>query len=419
MYKFTAAPLYSISCNFYKPYDAFLRHPMSFQIAKVKGIPVRLHFTLLIVFFLIAWTLASSFMPRYFPNLTIVQYWIMGATGAIILFISVFLHELMHSIIALRYGMKVRQIILFIFGGVSEIPEETRDFRKEFKIAIAGPAASFAIAGALAASWWLASQITPAGQQLLATKQVVEGILLYGAIINTMLGGFNLIPAFPLDGGRILRAGLVAWKKDYDSATRIAARVGIAISYGFMGVGFLIMISGSFISGIWILLIGWFLNSGAQSYLSQHELTSVLGGVRLKDIMNTRVIAVRKDVKIDVLLKEYFAIYMKSSFPVIDYSGRMLGMVTLKRVQETPEDKREELTAGEIIIPLEDLVVMLPSKSADEALMKMTRTRIGKVFVCDPQGVLLGLVSKTDIMNMASERQEFQQELRKFAASNA
>ena len=235
---------------------------MSFQIAKVKGIPVRLHFTLIIVFFLVAWTLASSFMPQYFPNLATVQYWIMGAIGAILLFISVFLHELMHSVIALRYGIKVRQIILFIFGGVSEIPEETRDFRKEFKIAIVGPA-SFAIAGALAVSWWFVSQISPAEQQLLATKQVVEGILLYGAIINTMLGGFNLIPAFPLDGGRILRAGLVAWKKDYDSATRIAARVGIAISYGFMGVGFLAMITGSFISEIWILLIGWFLNSGA------------------------------------------------------------------------------------------------------------------------------------------------------------
>jgi Zn-dependent protease/predicted transcriptional regulator len=392
---------------------------MSFQIAKVKGIPVRLHFTLVIVFFLIAWTLASSFMPQYFPNLTIVQYWIMGSIGAIILFISVLLHELMHSVMALRYGIKVRQIILFIFGGVSEITEETRDFRKEFKIAIAGPAASFAIAGVLAVSWWLVSQITPSEQQLLAAKQIVEGILLYGAIINTMLGAFNLIPAFPLDGGRILRAGLVAWKKDFDSATRTVARVGIAISYGFMGVGFLTMITGYFISGIWILLIGWFINSGAQSYLSQHELTSVLAGVRLKDIMNTRVIAVRKDIKIDELLKEYFAIYMKSSFPVIDYSGRMLGMVTLKRVHETPEDKRQELTAGEIMIPLEDLVVMLPSRSADEALMKMTRTRMGKVFVCDPQGVLLGLVSKTDIMNMASERQEFQQELKKLAASDS
>jgi predicted transcriptional regulator len=145
----------------------------------------------------------------------------------------------------------------------------------------------------------------------------------------------------------------------------------------------------------------------------------VLAGVLLKDIMNTRVIAVRKDIKIDVMLKEYFAIYMKSSFPVIDYSGRMLGMVTLKRVQEIPEDKRQELTAGEIMIPLEDLVVMLPSRSAEEALMKMTRTRIGKVFVCDSQGVLLGLVSKTDIMNMASERQEFQEELRKFAANDS
>jgi Zn-dependent protease/predicted transcriptional regulator len=392
---------------------------MSFQIAKVKGIPVRLHFTLIIVFFLIAWTLASSFMPQYFPNLTTVQYWIMGAAGAIILFISVFLHELMHSVVALRYGMKVRQIILFIFGGVSEIPEETRDFRKEFRIAIAGPAASFAIAGALAVSWWLASQITPAGQELATTKQVVEGILLYGAIINTMLGGFNLIPAFPLDGGRLLRAGLVAWKKDYDSATRTAARVGIAISYGFMGVGFLTMITGSFISGIWILLIGWFLNSGAQSYLSQHELTSVLAGVRLKDIMNTRVIAVSKDAKVEEVLKEYFTIYMKSSFPVIDYGGKMLGMVTLKRVHEIPEDKRQQLTAGEIMVPLEDLVIMLPSRSADEALMKMTRTRIGKVFVCDTQGVLLGLVSKTDMMNMASERQEFQQELRKLAANDS
>src|SRR5215217_2698263 len=103
-------------------------------------------------------------------------------------------------------------IILFIFGGVSEIPEETRDFRKEFKIAIVGPAASFVIAAALAVSWWPASQITPAAPQPLATKQVVEGILLYGAIINTLLGTFNLIPAFPLDGGRILRAGLVTWK---------------------------------------------------------------------------------------------------------------------------------------------------------------------------------------------------------------
>jgi predicted transcriptional regulator len=134
--------------------------------------------------------------------------------------------------------------------------------------------------------------------------------------------------------------------------------------------------------------------------------------------MNTRVITVRSHAKVEELLKEYFAIYMKSSFPVIDYDGRMLGLVTLKRVHEIPEDKRQQLTAGEIMIPLEDLVVMLASRGADEALMKMTRTRIGKVFVCDPQGILLGLVSKTDIMNVVSERQEFQHEPKKFATND-
>ena len=248
---------------------------MSFQIAKVKSIPIRLHFTLIIAFLLIAWTLATGFMPQYVPGLTAAQYWIMGAAGAIILFFSVFLHELMHSVVAIRYGIRVRQIILFIFGGVSDLPEETKDFRKEFKITVAGPATSFAISAIFAGLWWLLAQAGAALPQPIV-GQAIGGVFLYGALINALLGAFNLIPAFPLDGGRILRAGLVKWKKNYDDATRVAARVGIIISYGFMAFGFFAMIFGSFISGIWILLIGWFLNSGAQSYLSQHELTSVL-----------------------------------------------------------------------------------------------------------------------------------------------
>jgi Zn-dependent protease len=145
---------------------------LSFQIAKVKGIPVRLHFTLILVFLLITWTLASNFMPQYFPDLAPIQYWIMGIAGAIVLFVSVFLHELMHSVVALRYGMKVRQIILFIFGGVSDIQEETKDFRKEFRIAAAGPIASFAIAGIFAAIWWPISQYA-------GNFTVIEGVLLW------------------------------------------------------------------------------------------------------------------------------------------------------------------------------------------------------------------------------------------------
>ena len=343
-------------------------------------------------------------MPQYFPDLAPIQYWIMGIAGAIVLFVSVFLHELMHSIVALSYGMKVRQIILFIFGGVSDIQEETKDFRKEFRIAAAGPVASFAIAGIFAAIWWPISQTA-------ANFPVIEGVLLYGAIVNVLLGAFNLIPAFPLDGGRILRAGLIRWKKSYNEATRIAAKVGIAISYGFMGIGFFAMLFGSFISGIWILLIGWFLNSGAQSYLAQHELTSVLSTVRLQDIMNSRVIAVGKDMSVGELLAQYFGRYMKSSFPVLDNSGRLLGMVTVQKALDVPEHSRQSVRVAEIMIPASQLAVMLPETQADQGLAEMLRTGAGRIFVCNAQGIMLGLVSKTDIMDVAKERQELQEKL--------
>jgi Zn-dependent protease/CBS domain-containing protein len=395
---------------------------LSFQIAKVKGIPVRLHFTLIIVFLLITWTLASSFMPQYFPDLAPIQYWIMGIAGAIVLFASVFLHELMHSIVALRYGVKVRQIILFIFGGVSDIQEETKDFRKEFRIAAAGPVASFVIAGIFAAIWWPISQITTTTTTTTTTNAnllVIEGVLLYGAIVNVLLGAFNLIPAFPLDGGRILRAGLIRWKKSYNEATRIAARIGIGVSYGFMGIGFFAMLFGSFVSGIWILLIGWFLNSGAQSYLAQHQLTSVLANVRLQDMMNTRVIAVGKDMSISELLGQYFGRYMKSSFPVVDESGRLLGMVNVQKALDVPEYSRQSVRVAEIMIPVSQLAVMLPETRADQGLEEMMRTGTGKIFVCDAQGIMLGLVSKTDIMDVAKERQELQEKLGSISKSSA
>jgi CBS domain-containing protein len=234
-----------------------------------------------------------------------------------------------------------------------------------------------------------------------------------------LLGAFNLIPAFPLDGGRILRAGLIKWKKSYNEATRIAAKVGIAISYGFMGLGFFAMLFGSFVSGIWILLIGWFLNSGAQSYLAQHELTSVLSTVRLQDIMNTRVIAVGKDISVGELLARYFSRYMKSSFPVLDNSGRLLGMVTVQKALDVPEHSRESVRVAQIMIPANQLTVMLPETPADQGLTQMLQTGTGKIFVCNAEGTMLGLVSKTDIMDVAKERQELKEKLGSINESDA
>src|SRR5919109_918670 len=153
---------------------------LSLQVIKIKGIPIRLHFTLIIVFFLITWTLAARLMPEIYPGLARTEYWIIGILGASVLFISVLLHELAHSIVALKYGLKVRQIELFIFGGVSEIEEgeSSKDFRKEFKIAVVGPITSFVIAGILALVWWLLSLLLSSSPQtgLTATIDSIKSI---------------------------------------------------------------------------------------------------------------------------------------------------------------------------------------------------------------------------------------------------
>src|SRR5919198_2638 len=166
---------------------------MSIQITKLKGIPIRLHFTLIIVFFLVAWTLSGSLMPEIYPGLTRGEYWIIGTFGASTSFISILLHELAHSIVALRYGLRVRQIILFIFGGVSDIEEgdSSKDFHKEFKIAVAGTITSFAIAALLGLSWWVFISAAQTGESSSAANNnviiIIEAILQYGAIINAVL----------------------------------------------------------------------------------------------------------------------------------------------------------------------------------------------------------------------------------------
>lgn len=398
---------------------------MSLQITRVKGIPIRLHYTLIIVFFLITFTVSVYLMPDINPGLTTLEYWIMGIICAVILFVSVLLHELAHSIIALRYGIKVRQIILFIFGGMSDIEEEmpgggevSKDFGKEFKIAVVGPVTSFIIAGVLGLLLVMVSLVNENEVSDLSSSMVLnisKGILWYGMVINIILGGFNLIPAFPMDGGRILRAALLRWKKDFDQATRISVKAGILMSYVFMGIGFLIMFSGSFVSGMWLLLIGWFLNSGAQSYLSEHELMRILSTIPLGAIMNTRIITVGENLTIDSLIKDYFNLYSKDSFPVLSSEpddNRLLGMVTFKDASNITDSERSLTKTNKIMIPKADLIIMSENRKANEALLQISRKRMGKVFVCNDDGKLIGVVSKTDIMNAASEKSEYEKAAR-------
>ncbi|HJT83008.1 MAG TPA: site-2 protease family protein [Nitrososphaeraceae archaeon] len=388
---------------------------MSLEIGKIKKIPIKLHFTLIIVFFLISWTLASGFMPRYFPDLADTQYWIMGIIGAIVLFVSVLLHELSHSLLSIRYGIQVNQIILFIFGGVSDIKEETKDFRKEFNIAVVGPLTSYALSGLF---WILFITISYIGDTIQKNEGVnylilLEGILLYSSIINLIVGTFNLIPAFPLDGGRMLRAGLTKWKKDFDQSTRIASKIGIGISFGIMGLGFIAILKGAFLGGFWLFIIGWFLNSGAQTYLQQNELSSKIKGIKLKELMNPNFIAVKPDLKISDLITNYFNLYWKSAFPVVNDNNQLVGMITTETIFKKDRKEVENKKVEELMIPLSEVIVMNENKEANDALIQLFRKGMSRIFIVDNDSRLLGLVSKTDIINLAKERDEFMQTTKK------
>lgn len=386
---------------------------MSFQVGRIKGIRIRLHFTLIITFFLIDWTLATYFMPDYVKGLSTADYWLMGSVATVLLFFSILLHELAHSIVAIRYDIPVKSITLFIFGGVSDIAKEPKDFHQEFKMSIVGPLTSFGLGVILAFFYWLVSQSDLiSGNHVLYLEQI-KGILFYGAVANIMLGAFNLIPAFPLDGGRVLRAGLVRWKRDYHDATKTATTIGVIISYGFMGYGFLSLFHGDFIGGLWIVLIGWFLHDGARSYMSQFELTSTLQGMTVDDIMNTKIISVKQDASAGFTLVNFFMTSMKSELPVTDEQNHLLGMVTLKAILNIPENQRDDVQVKDIMILPMYLAIMLPGIGVEKSLLQMVQKRVGKVFVCDKDGTLLGVVSKTDIIELANERQRYLQALKK------
>jgi Zn-dependent protease len=380
---------------------------MSLQIGTIKKIPIRLHFTLIIVFFLISWTLATGFMPRYYPSLNDSQYWIMGIVGAVILFISILLHELSHSLLSIRYGIRVHQIILFIFGGISDIKDETKDFKKEFKIAVVGPLTSYALSGLFWILFITISYINDSAQNIGGYLTLLEGILLYGSIINLIVGTFNLIPAFPLDGGRMLRAGLTKWKKDFDQATSIASKIGIGISFGIMGLGFVAIFRESFLGGFWLIIIGWFLNSGAQAYLEQNELSTRLKGIKLKEIMNQNFIAAKPELKLSDLITNYFNVYWKSAFPVINDKNQLVGMITTDAVFKKDKKEIENRKVEDLMIPASEVIAMSEDKEVNDALKQLFRKGMSRIFIVNNKSQLIGLVSKTDILNIAQERGEF------------
>ncbi|MGQ9680508.1 MAG: CBS domain-containing protein [Candidatus Bathyarchaeia archaeon] len=278
-------------------------------------------------------------------------------------------------------------IVLFIFGGVSEIEEEPKKASLEFKVALVGPLTSFAIALIL---WFLQYPAHSFGVVAVAPLE-------YGAYINVLLGGFNLLPAFPLDGGRILRAGIWRWKKNLSQATRIATRVGVFFSYVLIFWGLFFIIGGVFISGLWFILIGWFLKNGAESSFRQTIISEALTDVLIRDIMTQEVHTVDPDASIQDIVETHFIKYKHGGFPVVKDS-KLLGLIALEDIKKIPREKWQETKVSSVMTSCEKLKCASPEETALDALMKMSKYNVGRIPVQE-DGKLVGIITRSDIIH--------------------
>jgi Zn-dependent protease len=353
----------------------------AWKIGTIMGIPIRVHFSWLIVFGLITWLLSSRYFPQVTPDLPFVSYWISGALAALLLFASVAFHELAHSYVAKKYKLGIESITLFIFGGVAQLKGDPPHPRAEFWIAIAGPFSSF-----LLAAFFFILTINTAG----GTK----ALFAYVAKINLILGAFNLIPGFPMDGGRVLRSALWGKKKDYFYATQKASSIGRGIALFFIFFGLFSIFTGG-PGGLWLMFIGWFLYSAAQASYQQATLQETLSGIKVKDIMVKEMQTIDPSISLDKAVNEYFLRYGYGGFPVID-DGKFLGILTLKEVKNVPREDWARVKVSEISVPHEKRWEIPPDADVIKALELMIKEDKGRIVVAEKDRII-GLITRNGI----------------------
>jgi Zn-dependent protease len=357
------------------------------RLFKVGGIPIDVHASWLAIYALITWTLAVGYFPRALPDLGPAAYWMHGLVAALLLFVSVLVHELAHSLVATAYGLKVRGITLHVFGGVSHLEDEAPTPHAEALIAAAGPVASFAIAAAL---WGLR-------ESGLATAGSVGAIASYLLAVNVMVGLFNLIPGFPLDGGRLLRAVLWRWKGSLPRATYLASRVGVGFAVVLMAWGIAQMLAGAFVSGMWLVLIGLFLQNAANASYAQIGLREALARLPVSRIMAHDVVSVGPDDTVEALVDRFWAHHV-ASFPVIE-GGTVIGIASIAALQQVPREQWPLLRVRAIMRPLDETLTVRPTDTAYRALERAAANDLGRLAVMDGDR-LVGYLSMQDITHV-------------------
>ncbi len=377
----------------------------SWKIGRALGIPIRVHASWFLVFFLATWSLSTGYLPDSLPGLSPERYWAMGAVAAILLFFSVLLHELGHSYVALYYRIPIEQITLFIFGGVAHMRREAPSPKAEFLIAVAGPAVSFVIGGICFLLVLLAESVQ--------RQQGLQGVIMLGVLlgmVNVQLGLFNLIPGFPLDGGRVLRAGLWAWGKDFYRATRQAAVVGLAFGAIFGLVGLIVVYGAAsgelpaamMSNGGWVVFIGMFLFAAALASRRQAVLRQSLATIPIRDMMVTTVVSIPAQCTLHEAVNQYFQAYGYGGFPVLD-DRRLVGLLTVFEVQGVAPALWAWRQVDQVMRPVSESLVITPEVPVIHAMERMARGGWDRLVVMQ-DGEVVGLVTQSAIVHFLQLR---------------
>ena len=367
------------------------------ELFKLFGIPIRLDPSWFIMAVLVVWSLATGAFPYLRPGLPTATYWAMGTAGAVGLFASIVIHEFFHALVARRNAIPMLGITLFIFGGVAEMGAEPESARAELRMAAAGPLASIAIA---LAGYGLSAVVQP------FWPAPVVVVIRYLALLNGVLAAFNLLPAFPLDGGRIFRAALWTWKNNLEWATRLASRAGSGFSIVLMVAGGVAVLYGNLVSGMWWVLIGLFLRRASAASYQQVVLRQALAGERVARFMTPNPVTVPAATSVAELVDSYIFRYHHTLFPVVD-DGRLLGCVTSRQVKDLPRDQWTSRTVGSLGAPCGPENTIAPDSDALDAMATMERSGQSRLMVVDG-GQLVGVVTLKDLMQFLALKLELE-----------
>lgn len=356
------------------------------------GFKVGIDITWFILAILITWSLAQGLFPHYFEGFSTATYWWMGTAGAVGLFFSIIFHEFCHSLVARGFGLPMKGITLFIFGGIAEMTEEPQSPKSEFFMAVVGPISSIALGGILFGVY--------KGGELMGWPGPVNAVLMYLGWLNLILAGFNLVPAFPLDGGRILRSILWAVKKNLRWATRVASGFGSGFGFLLIILGVFNFIGGNFIGGIWYFLIGMFIRGASQMSYQQLLIRKALSGEPAKRFMKSEPVTVPSSISVQELVEDYFYQHHYKMFPVLD-DGQLKGCVSTKDVKEMPKAQWRQHSVGQVMKPCGEDNTISPDTDAMKALSLMKNSDNSRLMVID-DGHLQGIITLKDMLKFLS-----------------